>query len=98
MGIFHLIKKILSNVACSKAYIDTLSNDNWTALAFAAQFGSFEMLRLLVEEGKADVNIRLGGGHIALTLGLQVFMKTTLYYYFGCISVFFQFVNSLVDF
>ena len=71
-GHIHLIKKILSNAACSKAYVDTLSNDNWTALAFAAQFGSFEMLRLLVEAGNADVNIRLGGGHIALTLGLQV--------------------------
>jgi ankyrin repeat protein len=69
-GHANIVIKIL-DYCVDEDFVNTLNNDNWTALAFAAQAGSYEVLDILISKGCADVNIQLGAGQSALTIGLQ---------------------------
>jgi len=54
--------------------IGMMNNDQWTALAFAAQFGCVEIIQALldgVDDVKQLVNMSLSGGQVALGIGLQ---------------------------
>ena len=71
----QMVRFILDSVAREdsadlQGYIDALNSDQWSALAFAAQFGSPGVIQLLIGHG-ADVNAVLSGGQIALGIGLQ---------------------------
>jgi ankyrin repeat protein len=68
-GHANIVKKIL-DCSIDDDFINALNDDKLTALAFAAQSGSYEILDILISKGQADVNTQLGS-QTALTLGLQ---------------------------
>jgi ankyrin repeat protein len=53
-----------------KGYVNQLSSDRWTALAYAAQFGSPEIVETLISHGAAT-DVVLSGGLTALGLACQ---------------------------
>lgn len=62
-------------------WADTPTDEQFTALHFATYHGNFELIKLLVDEMHADINVRnIYGAHV-LHIAAQGDQPTPLYYF-----------------
>lgn len=62
-------------------WADLPTDEKFTAMHFSAYHGNFELIKLIVEEMKADINLKNVYGQNVLHISAQGDQPTPLYYF-----------------